>query len=372
MALFREIRSKKEKQVRLFLIFLIKTITISSAAFFIIQDAMQPHPVSSRGPWFEGWYYRIYDPEQRFTWVMIATSAYRDGVEIPGYLSSLVQYGDESAPRVYESYPPNHRVQTPNSLWEDENWEAEKFIWSVPGLARVSDRQVDLNLPEFAFKARVKERLPWAPFEIGPGMPMRFIKGLPLYWYVDNTGGRVQYWVRDQRQGQLRQFSGEGFIHQEKNWGEVFPSAWMWLQAISPAGEASIALAGGRLPVFGVELHSYMVGFKNGDRSYEFSLAIDPRTQFVQKVDACSGRFELEAYSGDYRMRLRAQAPTDSFAFVSIPTENGYQPEGGMESFRGAVRIEIFRNDLFSQAKIEDFSFADAALEFGADYMICE
>lgn len=43
--------------------------------------------------------------------------------------------------------------------------------------------------------------------------------------------------------GAALQYSGTGFAHMEKNWGDAFPEQWVWAQGVSRDGKVSDLLA---------------------------------------------------------------------------------------------------------------------------------
>ncbi len=331
---------------------------------------MPPHAVSTRGPWFEGWYYRLYDPARQVSIVVIATSAYQDGAPVPGYLATLIQLPDESSPRTDEAYPTDHRVRRLSPPRVASGARDESFVWSTSE-AELSESRVLIRQSALQLEIQAHERRAWPDWlGLGPWGLLNLIPGLPLYWHVDNTGGRASYRLTDHRGDLPVVIEGEGFLHQEKNWGEVFPKAWMWLQGLSSDGEASLAVAGGLLDLRLINVNSFVVGFRKGRDAYLFSPPSDPSTQFQFRSNSCAGEFELEATNRDYRMTLKAIAPPDSFSYVSIPTDSGYQANGGIESFRAKIRVDVYRNDFFSRRRLESFTFDNAALEFGAAYML--
>lgn len=354
--------------VKLFLLFIIffnSPLTFANPKILNLQNPMFPHSVKKSGPWFEGWYYRLTDHHQKISIAVIGTSAFEDGQIIPGYAALLFQVPGESAMRSIEKYPENSTM----GLTIDKN----DFIWNSGAYGYLKSDEVHFQMDDVSLKLKVHTKKPWDQFEfLGPAGLSHLISILPLHWFVENTSGKASYHLSYKENGKIRSFQGVGHIHQEKNWGEVFPDAWMWVQAISADGQSSLALAGGDVEWGEFTFNTFLVGYRSEDLVINFNLADDLLTTFEKSMDSCRGVFRLDAQNQNHRMVVTAKAPKESFGYVSIPTKNGYLPEGGIESFVAEVDVEIYEHHLLSLTQdrlIKKDKFRLAALEFGGSYM---
>ena len=119
-----------------------------------------------------------------------------------------------------------------------------------------------------------------------------------------------------------------------------------------------------------LDLSLWIVGYRSNQRSWDFR---PPFAKVSTVIDACNGNFKLTV-SGFWRtLTLESSAPTATFAYISIPTEEGYSTKGGVESFSATTTVKLFWHTpweyLFGwEHFLEEKSFKNAALEFGADY----
>ena len=328
-----------------------------SASRFLLPQAKP-----ARGPWYEGWYVRVTDAKKDFSFATISTSdtpreiPLELGTVLPGYLAFV--YREPGAPltRTREFFPERTfaRLNPPD----------RDFSWTAEGFGQLTEREVEFTLPEGEeISIRFGERRPWNAgwTEGGPAGLGLYLPGSPVYWYVDSIGTPVEYRVK-LASGQV--VEGRGLAHVEKNWGRIFPRAWMWLQGISAGGDDYVALAGGVLPLVGsLEVTGYYVGYRSP--RVEMDIRPDQLSRYETEIDAARGRFRVDAYNLWQRIRIEAEADPASFGPVSIPTPNGYTSNGGIESFSASIRASAYRAGKI----IDEISLEGGALEFGADNM---
>lgn len=96
-----------------------------------------------------------------------------------------------------------------------------------------------------------------ADFLAGPeGGLVRLNKLLPLHWYVFSTRSKAKYTLSRDGHEILR---NEGWAHQEKNWGNSFPTGWIWSHGVSPDAATYFSLAGGSI----LGISAYLIGFRS-------------------------------------------------------------------------------------------------------------
>jgi hypothetical protein len=320
---------------------------------------MMPQKKPAIGPWYEGWYIRVTDPTG-FSFGTISTShtpkfrALRDSSVLPGYVAFLYKEPRAAATKSVEFYPEKTFVNVEGD---------EHFRWTAEGFGGLSDEAVEFRLPEGEeISIAFGERKPWSPMhpDWGPAGPATFIPIAPMYWYVDSIGTPVRYRVK-LKTGRV--YEGQGYAHVEKNWGRIFPRAWMWLQAVAPANDAYVAMAGGPLGIKPAELRAFFLGYKTKDIDIE--IRPDKLARYDTVINAEEGYFRIDARTLRERLVIEGEAAPDSFAPVSIPTPKGYRPNGGMESFSAMIKVSAYRDGKL----VGETRFANGALEFGADYM---
>lgn len=326
------------------------------------QDLMTLQPWPAYGPWFEGWYIRVTDPEKNISFAVISTTATHETrslsqgpTNLPGYQAFIADLGNSEPARVEEAFPTSTSIQKQGS----------DFLWTSENSGTLSKFKYHQRFPSGAeIFLKMKDPKPWRQ-DGGPPAGWTQHLPLPLKWYVHSLGSETIYEIR--LPGSGRVLRGTGYAHVEKNWGSVFPKAWMWAQATDPENTAHLSLAGGPLKVSGLTLTSYMVGFKIDGKDYDIQPG-NILAEFKTRIDSCSGTFELVASNLFYRLEIFARAPLSSFGLLAIPTFKGYEKNGAMESFQTEIEVKV--RDHFGQV-IAAKSFRQAALEFGAIFMKC-
>lgn len=321
---------------------------------------------------FQGWYTRVVERGGLSSLAVIgATQVVGECIgrpaEGPGYLAVIIQ--DEDGTRIFEAYPPKSGFWSLRErVLEDplsEEWAA--FEWQAEGFGVISNKWIDIRIPE-RVEVQVAldgERLPWnrcLPWA-GPEGWVEFVRFVPLHWLVYTLGTPADYHcsVWD---GEVRQdMSGTGYAHQESNWGEIFPPAWVWAQGIGPDNHCRFAVAGGKVMIEGRPLKAWFLAYQSEFLSWEFSSA-RPGVLFSTFIRPEAGRFRITAQDRMRRLVLNAVAPRESFVTVSVPTWSGFEP-GGIESFSASIKVQAYRRTPRGFRLVDGQQFRNAALEFG-------
>lgn len=134
-----------------------------------------------------------------------------------------------------------------------------------------------------------------APDSAGPEGVFGDLDGLlPCHYYIQSLRSETEYCITTHQGGtaatadrprqKLADRCGTGLAHLETNYGAAFPDSWIWVQAVSPT--ASIMVTGGRFIVAGVVTHTYLIGYRDNFRSWDY------RTTELDKVnvtfDSCA------------------------------------------------------------------------------------
>ncbi len=342
---------------------------------------MNPHVTGKSGPFFEGWYYRITDPASGRRIAVIVASyllpgqRYEPGMFMPGYLAVLINKdgGSESI----ELFPQQTQLLkggVPVNEYFLFNQPAD-FEWKSE-YGSITQKTIDIDVPcSLSLHAGIEGRIPWDDSsEMGPEGPMLFMPVIKAHWYVYSLGSDVSYELTLMPDGFPDIYEGSGYIHQEKNWGHTFPEAWIWLQGVNEDNSAHIALSGGKVPLGKDYMTSWLAGYRSKTLNWNYIggeelpiAAIPAGTIIHTEIDACAGTFYFSALNPARKFVVDASAPVDSFFPVSIPTLNGFQENGGIESFDATIIVSAYKNQGHSTL-IEKTVFNGAALEFGAGY----
>lgn len=342
---------------------------------------LNPRVPRSEGPWFDGWYYRISDKNSDKSVAIIATSyldpkeKYSTSRPMKGYLAVLVSHGANTPLQVYEYFPQQTWLLVNNKVVSSDTQYGEQpnFTWVAEKFGKVSAEEVELTLPDFTIKATFKGRIPWNNkySDWGPGGLSTYIGPVPLKWFVYSLGSKATFEVQNAA-GEVT-LQGEGFAHQEKNWGATFPKKWIWMQGIHTNNQAQVALAGGTVHIAGLGIDKWVLAYKAPGVDLEFQ-SDQMNVEFLKKIDPANGRFELIFADLKHTLILKAHSVPSQFGMVSIPTVRGYKKNGAKESFSTTIDVEVYKNvfpfTVRSRQLIDKRTFTNAALEFGDEYMI--
>ncbi len=343
-------------------------------------SAHGPH-FPTPGPWFEGWYTRITDDAGARSLAVIVSShlpkdtVYVPGTALPGYIAVLVSDGGGAPTRSFEVFPGetyalvDHEPVGP--LYSLVS--VAEFEWTAPGFGTITESTIDLAIPgQVEVRAEWQGKIGWNSFftPVGPegvlaGLP------LPLHWHVESLGSNAEYQYTIHPEGQTA--TGSGYAHQEKNWGSAFPKAWVWSQGIDAGNEAQFVLGGGDVVLGPTTMRAWIAGFRSPEISLDFNY-YTPGTVFQTRIDACAGRFTLEAADPLHTLTVDATGPIGTFGSVSIPTADGFKTDAGGESFSSTVTVSAYRHDPLSGLLglgelVTEREFENAALEFGAEFV---
>jgi hypothetical protein len=327
-------------------------------------------------PWFQGWYTRITDADATRSIAVVGASQFlpyaqerENDAAVPGYLAIIVSEGDET--HIYEAFPErtsfwSSRNAVPLEIFSEE-WT--RFEWNAEGYGFISEDMIQIAIPGGAqVHATLGQRLPWNYFVpwLGPEGLVEFLSFVPLHWLVYSLGSD-SYYTFEPLDGTGSIASGFGIAHQESNWGEVFPPAWVWAQAVGLDNMRQLALAGGELVVGDQAITTWLLAFHSPTIAWEFRPTI-PGSVFATTIDSCAGSFRLLASDTVRKLEIIAEAPPLSFVEVSVPTSEGYLP-GGSESFSTTIEVNAFlRLGANDDLLIDTFEFEGGALEFGGRY----
>ena len=348
---------------------------LAAAAFLPFEP--QPSPKSRRKQWFEGWFFRLTDhraltsvavvfgslrrpnepPPAAFS-EHIVVVAYRDGA---GVARTEAAYLDAGAVRIRGGAADAFDAPAIGgggprvSWWSDEHG----------GMVVEGDRaMLDVRVAGLRLAANVSApRVPWdaaRPDTAGPEGWLARTGLLPCHYFVHSFGSPARY--RLLRRGALVAGGGAATAHAERNYGDTFPTGWVWAQASAAGGAAHLILTGGRFVIGPLTTRSYVLGVRAG------ALSLDFRTTDLDRVEEarhpCAGRFELNATSRDgrRRLRLRIAAPPASFGRpIPVPTLDGFSAApGAVESYAAVA-------DLVAHARAPRGLARDVGLDVDAD-----
>ena len=357
-----------------------------------IESLMDPHKLPEKGPWFEGWYVRITPVTGSDRSLGAIVGSYlprgelREAAEqkgLRGY-AAVLDGGSLGSPlRAFESFPLNSELYlNKNDIVNRDPLPmgSASFRWSADGIGEFSEAGSSLQVGNgVQLKARWTDNVAWSGSGLGPEGVISLFRAFPLHWFVYSLGSKVEFEavVPDlYAPEKIQKISGRGFAHIEKNWGVSFPESYIWLQSQNLEQNRTLAIAGGRpLKLAGLQPEAWLVGYRSELYKQDFAPQ-NPGTFFESRVDACDGRFELQASFMNRRLIVSAQAQRRSFGEIAIPKESGFEKGGSEQSFQTQIVAQLFEVAPLGMARggerlLEQTIFTTGALEFGGGYM-CE
>eukprot|EP00929_Paragymnodinium_shiwhaense_P079551 TRINITY_DN41459_c0_g1_i2.p1 TRINITY_DN41459_c0_g1~~TRINITY_DN41459_c0_g1_i2.p1 ORF type:complete len:922 (-),score=130.07 TRINITY_DN41459_c0_g1_i2:102-2867(-) len=330
---------------------------------------------ASWAPWFNGWCTRITDEAaQRSITLILGTfqAAFSQGWD-ETYVAVLVASPNGSL-HTEQAFPDPATVSIEHGgkkTLKLAPHDLASFVWkSSLGTLSVngSSSKLDFVFPSgLEVAADLTDRVPWdaARARAGPeGWAGRLPPSLlPTHYYVHSLGSAAEYTVNGE--------AGSGFAHQEANYGQRFPVAFVWIQGVTDRGSSQLLLTGGKFTIAGVTAEQYIVAYRSPNIQWNFrSINLD---KLVASVDSCGGAFSIVATSRDGRRRLEISvtAPKQTFSEpVYIPTANGFSnAPGSVESHTATATLRAYMDN--SEVAAEAVNFEHTALEFGGEY-VCQ
>lgn len=219
---------------------------------------------------------------------------------------------------------------------------------------------------------------------------------LPLHWYVHSSSAPALFSIqhtpssnttRNEKEGggelQNAVAAGLGLIHIEKNWGQAFPSGWMWAHGSTPLPnpsfspnpgrsgqtQARISLAGGKI----LGLTAFLVGIhikqekQEWDWNFKPPFAFGPQYSFPSSVrqgekarlhfgpglkmtrNFTSKTFTLDVWTFTRWASIQIQGDEDSFATqIPGPCKNGWTPGYCHHSYRCKAEVVLYERSIAS------------------------
>jgi len=288
------------------------------------------------------------------------------------YVGLIVDNG-HGATETYEAYPKAATVLASSAqvTKNPDGQSGPNFSFIVSEDDRVQLRQVgstqtaQLNFPDqkVSFSMMLTEPEPWGQRGESPEGWAGKLPFLGLHWFVYSLHSKASFKLTTP----LGSITGQGFAHQEKNWGASFPSSWIWAEAVSEKGPR-LTFAGGLAPLGPITVpDAYLLGYRSKKLTWSFHPQ-DP-SLYHPRIDACAGTFEMTATSAERMLKIRIEVdPSKSGGLFKVagPTQSGFRTDS-VESYRAKVTVEAYSGLMHDHLE-EKAEFGLGALEFGGGY----
>ena len=230
------------------------------------------HGVNKKPPFFEGWYYKLVSADERYKVAIIP------GVILGQDAHSFVQVLDGvSGETAYIKFPL-------------QEFRADDRRFSIEiGENRFDDRHLSLALEDsdcqLAGEIQLGKLNPWPVSLFSPGIMgwYAWVPRMECYHGVLSFSHSLQGSLT--LNGTTMDFSGgKGYI--EKDWGQAFPSAWVWFQSNHFSGvPACITASVAIIPWVGQSFRGFIVGFWLDGTLHRFTTYLNSKIETLEISD---------------------------------------------------------------------------------------
>lgn len=253
-----------------------------------VWDPNRYHGWGKTENYFEGWYFKIVDATGEQVWALIP------GISYPkeGEGHAFIQVVDGK----------NKKADYVEFALEDFQPAEERFALQL-GNNFFSAQHIVLDLPQLKGELSFQNLTPWPKMLYAPGIMgwFSFIPFMECYHGVVSVNHRIHGSLKVK--GLDWDFTnGKGYT--EKDWGQGFPSTWIWMQSNHFDGDEPICLSASvaNIPWLGSYFIGYIVGFLYKGKIHRFATYTGAKMKARMNEDAVflsfkgSGhRLEIEA-----------------------------------------------------------------------------
>jgi len=209
-----------------------------------------------RKSYFEGWYFKVLNEAETEAFAIIPGIAIDD----QGKGQAFIQVLDGK-----KQTTQYHKFDI-----EEFSPSADKFNIAIQDNT-FSLKSIRLNLPELKGELEFTNPVPWPNHWYSPGImgPYTFLPFMECYHGIVSMDHGIDGQI--EVDGETLDFgNGRGYI--EKDWGQSFPSAYIWLQTnhFSQPG-ISLKVSVAKIPYLGYSFVGFIAGLWLGDRLIQFT-----------------------------------------------------------------------------------------------------
>ena len=229
--------------ILLLLLFLLPLLHHTAASPFNPLPLTKPSRFLPR-PWFDGWFFRVTDHEKRISATAIIGALQQSDSDRAHYSttwSAMMLRRADGQMDTRQVFTPTVTLQWPTPPSRDHA-SPSRFALRSPDLGTftvngdAAHLRVDYEGMQFeaVIKAGDGPRRAWDmadPDGDGPeGWVGRYLPSflLPCHYFIHTLGSKVSYTVAVDG-GEV--VTGTGVAHLETNYGQMFPSSWVWAQS---------------------------------------------------------------------------------------------------------------------------------------------
>ncbi len=281
----------------------------------------------ARGEYFEGWYYKIVDGDEKermaiIPGVSLGRSSGHAFIQILDGLRSTYDYHEFKMDEFSFSTDQFKVEIGPNKF------SGDRIELHLKGKDRDADGVLSLNHLH-PWPVRL-----WSPGAMGV---LSLVPGIPCYHHILSLGhcvmGKLAFGKRE-----LDFDGGRGYA--EKNWGSSFPSTWIWMQSNHfQDPDVSFMLAVARMDFHARPIQGLTCGLMQGNQLHRFCTWSGGR---VARIVADDGTMTLCVENR--RHRLEVEATRSDSTEMRVPHLDGMTGTV-LESLSSRLRVTLSRKD---------------------------
>lgn len=274
--------------------------------------------------YFEGWYFKIVDPTEQYAFAIIPGIA----METDGSKKAFIQVLDgKQCKAAYHDFTSKQFQPSDQNfkLQLDQNY--------------FSGKEIKLDLPELKGNLKFLNPYPWPKMLGAPGIMgwYSFVPFMQCYHGVVSMHHSLEGQLKVH--GKTVDFTGgKGYL--EKDWGESFPSSWIWMQTNHFEENRSVSLMASvaRIPWLGSHFIGYIVGFLVDGKLYRFATYTGAMMQAQLEEEVVRLAFK------DRQHRLEIVAHKAEGGELLSPL-SGHMTGKVNESMQAKIDVKLFKKD---------------------------
>jgi len=239
--------------------------------------------------YFEGWYFKVVNEAEDKAFAFIPGIAIKSSREKHAFIQVLD--GKKRTARY-------HKFEA-----ETFNPNSDRFEIAI-GNNHFSEQGLELNLPGLKADLQFSGNVPWPNRWYSPGImgPYAFLPLMECYHGIVSMDHAITGEI--EVDGEVLDFGkGRGYI--EKDWGQSFPSAYIWLQTnhFSRPG-ISLKVSVAKIPYMGYSFVGFIAGIWLGDRLIQFTTY---NQSALRKSLIDTGKVEIIMENKNFRLEILAR-----------------------------------------------------------------
>lgn len=274
--------------------------------------------------YFEGWYFKIVDPKEQEVFAIIPGISRGAAAEQHAFIQVL---NGTKCKASYHTFPLDAFQPS------DQTFELHL------GNNFFSSKRLVLDLPELKGQLHLQQPYPWPKMLGAPGIMgwYSFIPFMQCYHGIVSMNHSLEGTM--DVDGQPTDFSGgKGYI--EKDWGQSFPSSWIWMQSNHFDSDKRVSLQASiaNIPWLGSHFIGYIVGFLIEDKLYRFATY----TGAMMKASLGEDQVMLAFKDRKHRLEIIATKATGSDLISPV---SGNMIGKVNESMQAQIEVKLFEKE---------------------------